>query len=206
MRGSLIPTIAALEARFFRQSIDALTRGARSGTVLSMPRTIVSIFLVLLGAATSAFAEPRAYRFETGLQMVIPDTDAPPTYAVKFGLGFVMDDTFVLDLSIQGMSYEGLAVPNILDGQLGVRYQIDVTRWIPSIRLGVGAQAYLGSDDSVMRPHSGAFAQIGFGLLYAVNRSWMVGGDFSHMAGLAGSVGGQRRNLIGLRLVYQKEP
>ena len=171
-----------------------------------MPRNILAILLFLLGAAASASAQPRAYRFETGIQLVVPDTDAPASSAVGFGLGLGMDDTFVLDFLLRAMGPEMTSAPSIVDAQIGVRYQIDVTRWIPSIRVGVGGQVYLGSDESVARPHSAAFAEVGFGLLYALGSRWMVGMDFSHMAGLAGSVGGQRRNLIGLRLVYQKEP
>jgi hypothetical protein len=140
------------------------------------------------------------------MQTILPDEGHDLSWGTYLGLGLIMDDTFVLDFRIRGMAADGLGAPGLLDGQLGVRYQIDVTRWIPSFRLGVGAQVYLGDSDSFPQPHSGAFAEVGVGLLYAVSRTWMIGAEYSHMGGIGQSVGQRSRSIVTVRLVFQREP
>lgn len=125
---------------------------------------LLTVFLWLFCAA-SALASPRAILFDLGGAPAFPDDGT--SYVGHAGVGFQMDDTWVLHIQaqLQGGDHDLMS-----GGTVSVLYQLDVTRIIPYFRIGAGISAISG--DST---HGLAHGDFGLGVRWLMGRATTIG-------------------------------
>ncbi len=144
-------------------------------------RALIPLCVALGLAATASAAPPREIDLGVGLGLADPDRGAA-TWAGGAQLSLVMDDTFVLDLRLLGQGGSGLPGGDaLLLGLVSVRYQIDVTRFVPYLRLGAGYGSVIGPSRQGV-----AVIETGAGLLVRFGGTWEAGAETTLLQGLSG--------------------
>ena len=165
-----------------------------------MRSALLTLVMVLLCAQT-ALADPGDLLLVGGAGASFPEeASTRPSGLIDFAVE--IDDTFVLDVRAMGQGSTLRTNDAVFGTTVGVRYRIDVSRWIPYLRGGVGF-AWAPGDHGIL---GDAVAEFGAGLRWYATKRTAFGLEATNLMALTEADGIGSAPRIMLVVGYDLQP